>query len=358
MKIDTSNWQEFIFKDIFDIKKGFYNKKPEHTIDGNIPFLGATEKNNGVTEYYSIIDIENSSKNGDDNNSPLENKIFPSNSLCITNNGSVGYAFFQKEAFTCSHDVNPLYIIDGEFNEYTALFIATVIEKDRYRWAYGRKWRPERMVDSKILLPSSQNNKPDWEFMEDYIKTLRHKKLKTTIKKNYNRNIEETKYKEFCIGDIFDVIYGVNLELNSCEETSANDPEAVNFVSRSKENNGITAYIKPIPNLPPQNAGLITVAGGGSSVLSTFVQVKPFYSGRDLYLLDAKENISTYSKLYITTIIMANKYKYSFGRQANKTLAKLKIVLPCDSNLNPDYKYMEKYIKSLPFSDKINANII
>lgn len=109
--------------------------------------------------------------------------------MCVTNNGSVGYAYYQEEPFTCSHDVNPLYLKDGEFNKYTGLFVATVIMHDKYRWGYGRKWRPERMVKSKIKLPIAQDkdgnplidvNKkysdegylPDWEWMENYIKSL------------------------------------------------------------------------------------------------------------------------------------------------------------------------------------------
>lgn len=174
-RVDTSNWQEFIYSKIFNVKKGFYNKKPEHTIPGNIPFLGATERCNGVTEYYSIDDIEMSSKTGDDNNASIEEKIFDGNALCVTNNGSVGCAFFQPNQFTCSHDVNPLYIISDEFNMYRALFVATVIEMDKYRWAYGRKWRPERMIKSKIWLPAKKKNGeyvPDWEYMEKYIKLL------------------------------------------------------------------------------------------------------------------------------------------------------------------------------------------
>lgn len=171
-ELDTSSWKEFKYTKIFDIRKGFYNKKPEHNIDGTIPFLGATEKNNGVTEYYSIEDIESASKTGDENNASLSDKIFPPNSVCVTNNGSVGFAFFQDKAFTCSHDVNPLYLLDGEFNVYTGLFVAAVIMKDRYRWDYGRKWRPARMVKSVILLPQNSKGIPDWDYMEQYIKSL------------------------------------------------------------------------------------------------------------------------------------------------------------------------------------------
>ena len=42
--------------------------KPEHSIDGNIPFLASTESNNGVTEFYSIEDIRGWDKVGNEDN--------------------------------------------------------------------------------------------------------------------------------------------------------------------------------------------------------------------------------------------------------------------------------------------------
>ena len=190
MTIDVNSWKEFTFSDIFDIRKGFYNKKPEHVGEGHIRFLGATEKNNGVTEYYTLDEIKNSTKTGDGQNAPLSQKLFPPNALCVTNNGSVGFAYYQDEEFSCSHDVNPLYIKNGEFNKYTALFVATVIEQDRYRWAYGRKWRPERMVNSKIRLPSNSKGEPDWDYMENFMKCL-YKEMLSDIKVSINNLLND-----------------------------------------------------------------------------------------------------------------------------------------------------------------------
>lgn len=169
---DVSTWKTFRYSEIFDIRKGFYNKKPDHTEPGDIPFLGATDSNNGVTEYYTYSEIAAATKTGDAPNSPIEQKLFPPNAVCVTNNGSVGYAYFQPTRFTCSHDVNPLYRKGGEFNVYTGQFVATVIMHDRYRWDYGRKWRPVRMVNSTIKLPATPSGTPDWQFMENYIKSL------------------------------------------------------------------------------------------------------------------------------------------------------------------------------------------
>ena len=159
-------------------------------------------------------------------------------------------------------------------------------------------------------------------------------------------NLNDRDWAEFKVSDLFNVKYGVNLELNACIESDKTEIDSVNFVARTAENNGISARVMTIDGVEPQKKGLISVAGGGS-VLSTFLQNEPFYSGRDLYTLDSKDNISDEAKMFIITIIEQNKYKYSYGRQANKTLPDLLLKLPINDNGEPDYIFMENYIKSL-----------
>ena len=134
------------------------------------------------------------------------------------------------------------------------------------------------------------------------------------------------------VGELFDIKYGINLELNACEITG--DDDGVNFVARTAENNGVVAKVKPIDGKTPQPAGSITCAGGGS-VLSTFVQDKPFYSGRDLYILTPKLPMSLEEKLFYCHAIKMNAYRYGYGRQANRTLK--------DINLPPLPKWMKNY---------------
>jgi len=118
--------------------------------------------------------------------------------------------------------------------------------------------------------------------------------------------------------EIFDVKYGVNLELNKLKHSAS----GVNFVSRTFKNNGVSARVEQLKNVKPIPAGTLTVAGGGS-VLETFLQPEPYYSGRDLYFLTAKTELSDAQKLFYCACIKANKYKYSYGRQANRTLKNL-----------------------------------
>ena len=185
-----------------------------------------------------------------------------------------------------------------------------------------------------------------------------------------NLNISE--WKPFIIEKLFTVKYGVNLELSNCDEIINNEEIGIKFVSRTESNNGVSATVMPIENVIPQKAGLISVAGGGS-VLSTFIQPEPFYSGRDLYTLEAKDNISFEAKMFIITIIKANKYKYSYGRQANKTLPYLELMLPVvkddknapiidktckysDEGYVPDWDFMESYIKSIHYKPLTTKN--
>ena len=173
--LNVSEWKEFEYQKIFMICKGFYNKKPEVSSSEDYTFIGASDSNNGVTAKYSYEDIKSSSKTGEEPNADISEKIFKGNCISVSNNGSVGYAFYQSKAFTCSHDINPLYINPKwkrELNQYIAMFLCTVIMLDRYRWGYGRKWRPKRMPTSKIKLPVDKEGNPDWQFMEDYIKSL------------------------------------------------------------------------------------------------------------------------------------------------------------------------------------------
>ena len=170
-------WKTFDFADIFIIKKGFYNKKPPCYERGTIPFIGASDSNNGFTGFTTYSVIEKSSKVGYGKNEPIEQKIYDGSAICVTNNGSVGYAYYQQHPFTCTHDVNPLYLKDRKLNRHLAMFLISCIEKQRVCFTYARKWRPKRMVKSRLLLPTTAEGRPDWEYMEQYMKEVETNKL-------------------------------------------------------------------------------------------------------------------------------------------------------------------------------------
>ncbi len=172
--LDINKWKNFKYSDIFKIINGYYNRKPIDTgLYSDVPFIGATENNNGITSFASKDEIRATKKDGEfDESYSIGEKIYSPNCITVSNNGSVGNAFYQIRPFTCSHDINILYLKDRELNPYIAIFLCCIIELEKYRWNYGRKWRPMRMPKSIIKLPVDEYNNPDWKYMEEYIKSL------------------------------------------------------------------------------------------------------------------------------------------------------------------------------------------
>lgn len=126
------------------------------------------------------------------------------------------------------------------------------------------------------------------------------------------------------ISEIFHLGYGHSLELNRLEQSDS--PGAVNFVGRAARKNGVTARVKPIPGLSPSPAGTITVAlngQGGAGV--AFLQPFPFYSGFHVMVLTPKLEMTEQEKLWWVTCITANRFRFGFGRQANRTLKDLNL---------------------------------
>ncbi len=121
------------------------------------------------------------------------------------------------------------------------------------------------------------------------------------------------------INELFDVQYGANLELVSLEECQKGDNNSINFISRTEKNNGISAFVQRDEKINCNKANTLSVAGGGS-VLSTFYQAEEYYSGRDIYILIPKYDFSPEEMLFYAYCIRRNKYRYNYGRQANKTL--------------------------------------
>jgi len=157
------------------------------------------------------------------------------------------------------------------------------------------------------------------------------------------------------VSDLFNVIYGVNLELVNLTQCKSTDKNAVPFVSRTENNNGVSAYVEMELDVEPNPAHTLSVAGGGS-VLSTFYQSFPYYSGRDLYVLVPKAKMNVIEMLFYAKCISANKYKYNYGRQANKTLKNIlipsQIPQELKNKLTAYHKELEEGISRKPLVDK------
>ena len=119
------------------------------------------------------------------------------------------------------------------------------------------------------------------------------------------------------VQDYFEVKYGNSLALSDLRK----DETGFNYVSRTSKNNGVSAKIKKISNIDPIPAKTISVSVSGS-VMESFLQLEEYYTGYHILILYPKIYLNKKQLLYYCMCLRANKYKFNFGRQANKTLKK------------------------------------
>lgn len=147
-------------------------------------------------------------------------------------------------------------------------------------------------------------------------------------------------WKNFYIGDLFEII------LSSDDIQPKNFIEGnIPLVSSGKTNNGIVAYIQcDTAKLHPSNSITVDMFG------KAFYQKDPYYAvshGR-VNILKPKFDMNMYHALFFVSIIekvTIVKYSYSEMCTKNKLLKDI-IYLPIIDN-NPDYDYMESFIKQI-----------
>lgn len=382
MELNVQDWKEFRLNKVFTLKGGFFNKKPEHSEVGTIPFLASTENNNGVTEYYSLNDIISWDKVGEPDNT-LENKLFSANCIAVTVNGSVCNAFYQKTQFTCSHDITQLCLKHHTMNEYIGQFLCVVIMMDKYRWNYGRKPHDVKKFGMSIIkLPIKYNEDnipvidekrtysdegyiPDWQFMEDYIKSLHHKPITTKVKAGNVKDLDVDNWEEFKVSDLFNKIY--KAKAHTKEEVVEVD-KGIHFVSRTDCNNGVDITVdKDTRYEGLEEANCITI---GDTTATVFYQNEKFIAGDHMVVLRA-DWLNLKRGLFFRTLFAQEGIRYCYGRAYRMDLIKdtlLKLPIKRNGNGNPviddnrtysdkgyipDWQFMEDYINSLPYSDRI-----
>ena len=131
------------------------------------------------------------------------------------------------------------------------------------------------------------------------------------------------------VGDLFEIRYGHSLGLNRL--VLENPKNGIPFISRQQSNNGISSFVAPIHGVDPAPAGDITCALSGNGVLTTHIQELPFYTGYHVAILRPKQTMTKAEILFYCLCIKGNRYRYSYGRQANKSLARL--VVPSQEDI-------------------------
>ena len=351
--LDEKEWKRIPINSVFVIGHGFYNKKPPMSSEGEVPFIGASGINNGVTGFCTMQAVEDNSKVGYGPNEPIERKLFDKGSICVVNNGSaIGYSYYQPKQFTCTHDVNPLTLRDHEMNEDEALFLSQMIRKQGVCFIYARKWRPSRMVRSQFLLPVDDDGKPDYGYMAQYASEMRGGMLMRY--RNYVAGqlsqleykdipaLDEKEWKEFRIGELFEV------SRPKARNKDDYDMGDIPFVASGAMNNGVMKCCKTCEGEQLDAGNCITVSPVDGS---SFYQPMDFLgrggAGSSILML-RNNDLNLFRGEFMARMIQQTCSKYNYGHMGNKdSIKRERVMLPIDEDGKPDYAYMEQYAKNM-----------
>lgn len=328
LSLQNREWSSFRICDIFSISPGKRLTKSE-MVPGDRPFIGASDKNNGVTAFVSNT-----------------NASEDSNVLGVNYNGSVVETFFHPYSCVFSDDVKRFRIKNTTGNRYVYLFLKTAIIRQKGKYTYGYKFNEKRMQKQPILLPVTDNGEPDYAFMEQYIK-----EREWQIVQNYISHIgqgaqsggaippSDKQWREFRLLSVFGMVKRGS-RLKSADQIEGTIP----YASSSAENNGIAAFIGNEGKVR-KYGNCLTVANSGS-VGTVFYHPYEFIASDHVTAL-ASPHLDCFSYLFVIAILSRLEEKYSFNREiSDSRIARETILLPVSESGNPDWKYMSSYAKA------------
>lgn len=331
LNLNDREWRPFFLTEVFPIIQRGKRLKSEDHVPGRMPYVSSSAMNNGVDNFVS---------------NTQKVRIF-SNCLSLANSGSVGSSFYEPFAFVASDHVT--HLKNEQYNKYHYLFIAALTSRLSKKYNFNREINDNRISREKIMLPVDESGKPDLDFMEAYCKEREQQliqKYKVFIGKIAQSGggvippLDETKWKEYYIDDIFTIRAGKRL-------TKADmDYGSIPFIGATDSNNGITSWIATPNSSFDRNVLGVNYNG---SVVENFYHAYGCVFSDDVKRLHLKNHSDNkYILLFLKTAILQQKSKYTYGYKFNgQRMERQKILLPIREQGEPDYDYMEQYGKQL-----------
>lgn len=333
LTLNSVEWGEFRIKDLFEIE-AVKGRPIENYKKGDIPYVSTAATNNAVINFIE------------------KDKNILTSAFAITVDPIKGTCFFHDYDFVgrgfSGASVNVLRNIN--LNKYNGVFICSSIEKtSKLKASYGYLFNSNRLKMAVILLPIDFKGRPNWQFMEDYIK--QEMKVQSSKVASYYENklmklgFElldlDVKWKEFWMEDILDIKSGVRL--TKADQIDGNIP----FIGASDANNGVTEFVGNTNKSLDSN--VLGVNYNGSVVENFYHSYECIFSD-DVKRIKFKngEYGDEFTYLFLKQMILSQKNKYQYGYKFNaKRMSRQKIMLPIDKNGEPHWKYMSNFIKKL-----------
>ncbi len=267
--------------------------------------------------------------------------------ISLANSGSVGSAFYEPFKFVASDHVTHLKRPGTSRSQY--LYFVCMLKTQASNFSFSREITDARVSAMRIMLPVAEDGSPDWDFMDACVTSVKERLLAcwkrrvaerlAGLKEKEIPRLEEKAWKAFPIGELFSVAPGEGLEKRNMM------PGDRPFIGASSLNNGVTAFTGSEGQLD----SIVLGVNANGSVGEAFVHpYKCLCSGdvRRLHLQNGRDGEAVL--LFCAQAIRKQKEKYSYGYKfSTSRMDKQKIMLPVDGAGEPDWDYMEQYVKNM-----------
>lgn len=341
-KIDTSEWKEF--------KLGYImvgNKKQGHGLFEIVNSVAYHGKDVTETDSDDGINYITRSKF----NNGLKARVVRLDKFKVNPAGTISFGaenadfFYQTEPYITG---NKMYYIDTTaLSERACRFLKSIMEATfTANYSFSDGMIPARIYDECIKLPAAPDGAPDWAYMESYMANLETKVAESltmlqAAKDAEKKKVDTREWGEFRVGELFDAFLSKD-DIQPKAIVEGNTP----LVSSGKENNGIIACIDN-KNARLWEANTLTVDMFGK----VFYQGQPYYAvshGRVNILMPRMPMTKHCMQFIGCAIERVTTDKYAFSEMCTGTkLLKDVILLPKDETGQPDWAYMEEYMRKV-----------
>lgn len=330
-KIDTSGWKEFHMVDIgFKVYHGSRITKAER-VEGDTVFLTAGFENCGVVGTIGNENIDVWEK-------PITVDMF-------------GNVFYHDE--TCAGDDNIYAFLNSKLSRTAKLFVASSIASvTQSKYSYQQQFRQGDANELSVYLPTTPDGDPDWTYMESYMANLETKVVESltllhAAKDAKKKKVDTREWGEFRVGELFDIH---PTKAYKCTNAELLDNGETHVVVNSAYNNGVGG----LSTLKPTEQGNMITFSDTVDANTIFYQDKPFIGYphvQGLYPIGIfRKNWTELSLKYFATVFRqkALSIGFDYGNKFRRDIAvKLYIFLPVDKTGQPDWTYMEEYMRKV-----------
>ncbi|WP_303151929.1 restriction endonuclease subunit S [Megasphaera elsdenii] len=332
--LDEKEWREFSLDDIFTVSAG-KRLETRNKVPGTRPFIGATDNNNGVTGF---VGNDNSSRDG--------------NVLGVNYNGAPCIAFYHPYECIFTDDVKRLHLRHYSDNKFVLLFFVSVFAKQRSKYSYGYKFKEQRMLRQKLMLPVTDSGEPDYEYMAEYVQQKRDAmlaKYRTYVEARIAElgevaeipALDEKEWKPIFISSMFELVRGREDNMAMLED--GDTP----LISAKANNNGLKGFVHNPKKIIAGQCITLNNDGDGGAGLAYYQPANMALDSHVTALIPLID-MSAFVMLFIAKCISGLHGFFGHGLSISNPRAKrLRIMLPVTDSGEPDYEYMEQYAKNM-----------